>query len=91
MMTLTELKREIEKADYRARVSGTDSNSILEMIINVDGGGNDFAISESQYETIQEKFYDTFKNGWNGNYDDEEEFYNDMQKITEIMEDEDEE
>ncbi|HHH5825571.1 MULTISPECIES: AcrIIA4 family anti-CRISPR protein [Listeria] len=90
MMTLTELKREIEKAEYRVRFSGTDSNSILEMVINVDGAGNDYPISESQYETIQEKFYDTFKNGWTSEYEDEEEFYNDMQKITEIMEDEDE-
>ncbi|EHC6275887.1 AcrIIA4 family anti-CRISPR protein [Listeria monocytogenes serotype 1/2b] len=89
-MNLNELKREIEKAEYRVRFSGTDSNSTLEMVINVDGAGNDYPISESQYETIQEKFYDTFKNGWNGNYDDEEEFYNDMKKITEIMDDEDE-
>lgn len=90
MMTLTELKRKIEKAEYRVRFSGTDSNSILEMVINVDGAGNDYPISESQYETIQEKFYNTFKNGWNSEYEDEEDFYNDMQKITEDMEDEDE-
>lgn len=89
-MNLKALKREIEKAEYRVRFSGTDSNSILEMVINVDGAGNDYPISESQYETIQEKFYNTFKNGWNSEYEDEEDFYNDMQKITEDMEDEDE-
>lgn len=89
-MTLTELKREIEKAEYRVRFSGTDSNSTLEMVINVDSAGNDYPIMESDDKSIQEKFYDTFKNGWNSEYEDEEDFYNDMQKITEVMEDEDE-
>ncbi|EQC0754893.1 AcrIIA4 family anti-CRISPR protein [Listeria innocua] len=90
MMTLKELKREIEKAEYRVRFSGTDSNSTLEMVINVDGAGNDFPIMESDDKTIQETFFDTFKNGWTSEYEDEEEFYNDMQKITEDMEDENE-
>lgn len=90
MMTLKELQREIEKAEYRVRFSGTDSNSTLDMVINVDGAGNDYPIMERDDQTIQERFYETFKNGWDGNYADEEKFFCDMQKITENMEDEDE-
>lgn len=89
MMTLRELKREIEKAGYRVRLSGTEWFSTLELIINVDGAGNDFSIMEREDETIQERFYTTFLIGWNGEYEDEEDFYEDMKKIADHIFDED--
>lgn len=80
-MNLKELVREIKNKDYTAKLSGTDSNSITQLIIHVNNDGNEYVISESNFESIVEKFVSTFENGWDGAYEDEEEFYNDMQDI----------
>ncbi|MBC2132079.1 AcrIIA4 family anti-CRISPR protein [Listeria innocua] len=80
-MNINELVREIKNKDYKVRLDGTDSNSITKLIIDVDNNGNEYVISESKNESIAQKFASTFKNGWNKEYEDEEEFYNDMQSI----------
>lgn len=81
-MNINELIREVKNKDYTAKLSGTDSNSIAQLIIRVNNDGNEYVISESENESIVEKFISAFKNGWNQEYEDEEEFYNDMQTIT---------
>ncbi|EJA0792773.1 AcrIIA4 family anti-CRISPR protein [Listeria monocytogenes] len=80
-MNINDLIREIKNKDYTVKLSGTDSNSITQLIINVNNDGNEYVISESNFESIVEKFVSNFENGWNGVYEDEEEFYNDMQAI----------
>lgn len=80
-MNINELIREIKNKDYKVRLCGTDSNSITKIIIDVNNDGNEYVISESKNESIPEKFVSTFKNGWNKEYEDEEEFYTDMQSI----------
>ncbi|WP_311769257.1 AcrIIA4 family anti-CRISPR protein [Listeria farberi] len=80
-MNISELIREIKNKDYAVRLEGTDDNSITKLIIDVDNDGNEYVISESKNESIAEKFASTFENGWNKEYEDEEEFYNDMQSI----------
>ncbi|EEU7817149.1 AcrIIA4 family anti-CRISPR protein [Listeria monocytogenes] len=80
-MKINDLIREIKNKDYTVKLSGTDSNSITQLIINVNNDGNEYVISESNFESIVEKFVSNFENGWNGVYEDEEEFYNDMQAI----------
>lgn len=80
-MNINELIREIKNKDYKVRLGGTDSNSITKIIIDVNNDGNEYVISESKNESIPEKFVSTFKNGWNKEYEDEEEFYTDMQSI----------
>ncbi|EAE1294218.1 AcrIIA4 family anti-CRISPR protein [Listeria monocytogenes] len=80
-MNINDLIREIKNKDYTVKLSGTDSNSITQLIINVNNDGNEYGISESNFESIVEKFVSNFENGWDGTYEDEEEFYNDMQAI----------
>ncbi|EHG9403451.1 AcrIIA4 family anti-CRISPR protein [Listeria monocytogenes] len=80
-MNISELIREIKNKDYAVRLEGTDDNSITKLIIDVNNDGNEYVISESKNESIPEKFVSTFKNGWNKEYEDEEEFYTDMQSI----------
>lgn len=80
-MNLKELVRVIKNKDYTAKLSGTDSNSITQLIIHVNNDGNEYGISESNFESIVEKFVSNFEKGWDGAYEDEEEFYNDMQDI----------
>ncbi|EPM3047868.1 AcrIIA4 family anti-CRISPR protein [Listeria monocytogenes] len=63
------------------RLNGTDSNSITKLIIDVNNDGNEYVISESANESIVESFADSFVDGWTGTYEDEEDFYNDMQEI----------
>lgn len=82
-MNINELVREIKNKDYKVRLDGTDSNSITKLIIDVNNDGNEYVVSESQSKdkTVVEEFADAFVDGWTGTYDDEEEFYNDMQEI----------
>ncbi|HAM1535987.1 TPA: AcrIIA4 family anti-CRISPR protein [Listeria monocytogenes] len=80
-MNINDLIREIKNKDYTVKLSGTDSNSITQLIINVNNDGNEYGISESNFESIVEKFVSNFENGWDGAYEDEEKFYNDMQAI----------
>ncbi|EAC8105299.1 hypothetical protein IA51_10325 [Listeria monocytogenes] len=80
-MNINDLIREIKNKDYTVKLSGTDSNSITQLIINVNNDGNEYGISESNFESIVEKFVSNFENGWDGAYEDEKEFYNDMQAI----------
>ncbi|EEO6565123.1 AcrIIA4 family anti-CRISPR protein [Listeria monocytogenes] len=80
-MNINELVREIKNKDYAVRLGGTDSNSTSQLIIDVNNGGNEYVISESENESIVEKFISAFKNGWNQEYEDEEEFYSNMQAI----------
>lgn len=80
-MNINELVREIKSRDYTVRLDGTDSNSITKLIIDVNNDGNEYVISESQDTSIVENFADLFVDGWTGTYEDEEDFYNDMQEI----------
>lgn len=80
-MKINELVREIKSRDYKVRLNGTDSNSITKLIIDVNNDGNEYVISESANESIVESFADSFVDGWTGTYEDEEDFYNDMQEI----------
>ncbi|EQC0886174.1 AcrIIA4 family anti-CRISPR protein [Listeria monocytogenes] len=80
-MNINELVREIKSRDYTVRLDGTDSNSITKLIIDVNNDGNEYVISESQDTSIVENFADSFVDGWTGTYEDEEDFYNDMQEI----------
>ncbi|EPY2525842.1 AcrIIA4 family anti-CRISPR protein [Listeria monocytogenes] len=80
-MNINELIREIKNKDYTVKLSGTDSNSIAKLIIDVNNDGNEYVISESQEASIVESFADSFVDGWTGAYEDEEDFYNDMQEI----------
>lgn len=77
--SLNELVRMIKRSDYKATVQGTDSNSITELIIEVESG-NDYPVSESK-DSIVDTFVERFENGWNEEYEDEKKFYEDMQKI----------
>lgn len=81
IMKINELVREIKSREYTVRLDGTDSNSITKLIIDVNNDGNEYPISESANESIVESFADSFVGGWNGTYEDEEDFYNDMQEI----------
>ncbi|MBC1339428.1 AcrIIA4 family anti-CRISPR protein [Listeria innocua] len=75
MKNVKELLREIKKKDYTVTVYGD------EIIIYVDNDGNEFPIRESFDASIIENFVTFFIDGWDGHYDDEETFYNDMQEI----------
>lgn len=79
-MNINELVREIKNRDYTVRLEGTDNNSITNLIIDINNDGNEYPISEST-ESIVENFAELFVDGWNGTYEDEEDFYNDMQEI----------
>ncbi|TYV30997.1 AcrIIA4 family anti-CRISPR protein [Listeria monocytogenes] len=75
MRNLKELVREIEKKGYRV------INQTTDLVIDINGNGNDYPIKANHYKSILEQFIEIFKNGWNGVYEDEETFYNDMQEI----------
>ncbi|HHR3057700.1 TPA: AcrIIA4 family anti-CRISPR protein, partial [Listeria monocytogenes] len=51
-MNINELIREVKNKDYTAKLSGTDSNSITQLIIRVNNDGNEYVISESENESI---------------------------------------
>ncbi|QIG60936.1 putative antiCRISPR protein [Listeria phage vB_Liva_VAfA18] len=71
-MSIIAIKKEIHAKGYK--VTGTHQGYIAQ--INFDGTGNEYPLPATWDE-----FIETFKDGWNGTYEDEQAFFNDMQEI----------
>ncbi|AGI11339.1 hypothetical protein LP125_014 [Listeria phage LP-125] len=71
-MSIIAIKKEIHAKGYK--VTGTHQGYIAQ--INFDGTGNEYPLPATWDE-----FIETFKDGWNGTYEDEQAFFNDMQEV----------
>lgn len=71
-MSIIAINKEIRAKGYK--VTGTHQGYIAQ--INFEGTGNEYPLPATW-----EEFIETFKDGWNGTYEDEQAFFNDMQEI----------